>query len=108
MLLEAELAFEYEPWEVVLLNPFQVDFYSHERVGKAFKQQSKRIRAIKYKPDFVGDGWIMETKGKKTADFQLKWKLFKHYLLINDLKFVLFMPANKKEILTSIEIIKNL
>lgn len=108
LLGEAEIEFEYEPWEVVLLDPFQVEFLSYERIGKNFKQQSKRVRSIKYIPDFVGRGWIMETKGKKTADFQIKWKLFKRYLIDNDMSFVLFMPTNKKEIITSIEIIKTL
>lgn len=38
----------------------------------------------------------------------IKWKLFKKYLKTNDLHYTLFMPTTKKEILESIQIIKNL
>ncbi len=54
------------------MNPFEYDDVSYERIGNKFKLQSKKIRAIKYTPDFVGSKWVMETKGKKTPDFQLK------------------------------------
>lgn len=49
----------------------------------------------------------METKGKRTADFNIKWKLFRKYLQENDIEVTLFMPTNKKEILESIKIIKD-
>lgn len=90
------------------MNPFEYDDVSYERIGNKFKLQSKKIRAIKYTPDFVGSKWVMETKGKRTPDFQLKWKLFKWYLKEHDLKYLLMMPTNKKEIIASIEYIKNL
>lgn len=49
----------------------------------------------------------METKGKRTPDFNLKWKMFKKYLIDNKMDdFVLFMPSNQREIKTCIEIIK--
>jgi hypothetical protein len=44
----------------------------------------------------------------KTPDFQIKWKLFKKHLEDNRIDAVLFMPTNKKEIITSIQIIKQL
>lgn len=81
---------------------------SYEKVGKKFKEQSKKIRKNSYKPDFVGKGWIMETKGLRTPDFNIKWKLFKRYLLRHELEYILFMPSNRREIISSIEIIKEL
>jgi len=92
----------------LLLDKFQYPILCYERVGKVFKQQSIHIRKMTYTPDFVGKRWIIETKGKKTPEFMQKWKLFKKHLLNNKLKFVLFMPTNKREILTSIQVIKNL
>ena len=50
----------------------------------------------------------METKGMRTPDFNIKWKLFKRYLMEQQLKYILFMPTSKKEIIQSIEIIKEL
>jgi len=90
------------------LNPFEFEQMSYERIGSKFKPQSKKVRAIKYTPDFIGKGWVMETKGKKTPDFQLKWKLFKKYLYDNNMQYFLSMPTNKREIITSIDLIKEL
>lgn len=108
LLCEQELLFEYEPWTVVLADSFISEVISYERIGKNFKQQRFKIQPISYTPDFVGSSWIMETKGKKTPDFVLKWKLFKKYLAERGLRYTLFMPTNKREIITSIEIIKTL
>lgn len=43
-----------------------------------------------------------------TPDFSIKWKLFKKYLEDNKLNFTLFLPRSKKEIIESINIIKEL
>lgn len=102
------LLFEYEPWTVVLADSFLSEIISYERIGKNYKQQRFKVQPISYTPDFVGDAWIIETKGKKTPDFILKWKLFKKHLAENGLKFTLFMPTNKREIIQSIEIIKTI
>ena len=108
LLAKAEIPFTYETWEVTLLEPFVYDIDSYERIGTKFKLQSKKVRGIKYTPDFIGKNWIIETKGKKTPDFQIKWKLFKDYLRKHSLEYALFMPTNKREIIQSIEIIKQL
>lgn len=100
LLTENNITYYYEPKTVVLLNKF--NFNSLERVGKAFKEVNS-IRAITYTPDFVGIFWVMETKGKKTPDFLLKWKLFKTYLIEKGIQPHLFLPTNKKEILLCID-----
>ncbi len=102
------IIFEYEPWEVVLIEPFTYELTSYERIGKVYKEQRHKLRKTSYKPDFIGDGWIIETKGKRTPDFQLKWKLFKRYLIENEYDGTLFMPTNRKEIIHSINVIKEL
>ena len=45
---------------------------SYERKVKKFVESSKKIRAITYTPDFVGLDWIMEVKGMRTPDFNIK------------------------------------
>jgi hypothetical protein len=100
LLADNGIIYYYEPKTVTLLDKFS--YNSTERVGKLFKEVNK-IRAITYTPDFVGLFWIMETKGKKTPDFLLKWKLFKTYLIGKNLYPHLFLPTNKREILVCVE-----
>lgn len=99
LLKENNIAFSYEPYKVLLVPSFKFD--SLERVGKQFKAVST-VRQMTYTPDFVGSFWVMETKGKQTADFVLKWKLFKQLLASFDVYPPLFLPTNKKEIVESI------
>lgn len=104
-LTEAGISFEYEPVSVVLLPAFEHLFESYERKKKTFKPITNKVRAITYKPDFVGSGWIMETKGRRTPDFNLRWKLFKYLLKDEDWK--IFMPRTLKEIDEAIKVIQN-
>lgn len=107
LLKQNNIYFEYEPWEVLLLDSFVCDLEVFEKSRKKYtKRNQSKLRKITYTPDFVGENWIIETKGRKTADFMLKWKLFKKYLMDNNLKYTLFMPTNTKEILESIKYIK--
>lgn len=104
LLTEAGIEFEYEPFAITLIEPQEMT--SWEKWGKMFKQIDK-TRATTYTPDFMGKYWCIETKGKKTPDFIIKWKLFKKYLVDNKLDdILLFMPTNLKEIKQCIEIIK--
>ncbi len=109
LLEESGLEFKYEPWVVELKQPFVAKVKSYERIGKkkVYKLQSNKIKGITYTPDFVGVDWIIETKGVRTADFNIRWKLFKKYLLDNNLEYRLYMPGSKKEIVESIKLIKN-
>src|SRR3990167_5711997 len=81
LLKDNNIFFEYEPYEVVLIEPFSYELLSYERIGKEFKQQRQKVRKMSYKPDFIGEGWIIETKGRKTPEFLIKWKMFKRYLI---------------------------
>jgi hypothetical protein len=106
LLTENQIPFEYEPTKIELIPSRKYDTISFERIGKQFKPIAT-TRSVSYTPDFVGKGWIIETKGMKTPDFQIKWKLFKKYLDDNNKEVSLFMPTNKKEIIQSINYIKN-
>jgi len=66
---------------------------------------SKPMRAIKYTPDFEGDGFIIECKGRPNETFSMRWKMFKKYLRINNPTAILFKPQNQKECDRTIQII---
>ena len=109
LLEEEQIPFVYEKLKFTLVPGFTYEKPSYERIGKKkkFIPQRKKVAAITYTPDFVGDGWIIETKGQRTTAFNIKWKLFKKYLLDHGLDFTLYMPTNKGEIIQTIELIKN-
>ena len=60
---------------------------------------------IKYTPDFIGDDFIIETKGRANESFPLRWKMFKYLMhLMND-KRILYKPQSQSECLRTIELI---
>ena len=61
-------------------------------------KKAKIILNIKYTPDFVGRGFIIETKGRANESFPLRWKMFKKLVAENKIEpFVLYKPQNQKE-----------
>lgn len=105
-LTEHGIAFEYEPIAFEIFPGFKYPNTSWEKVGKKFTDQ-RTVRKITYTPDFVGTNWIIETKGVRTESFNLKWKMFKQYLIEHDLHYDLYAPSNKKEIQLVINFILN-
>lgn len=110
VLKEHKIKFSYETLVVPLLDSFEYEPTCWERVGKNFKQQRKKVNKITYKPDFIGDSnlWIIETKGYFTPVARIKWKLFKQWLVENNLQTQLFMPTNKTEVKKTVELIKEI
>ena len=106
------IKFDYEKEKFVLMEKFKYDGVSIEKRKKkgklVFDQALTSIRSTTYLPDFTNlkDGWIIEVKGMKTDVFSLKWKLFKQYLVKNNLNYELYMPGSKKQILQCIGMIK--
>tara|TARA_R100000655_G_scaffold94544_1_gene136029 strand:+ start:736 stop:1335 length:600 start_codon:yes stop_codon:yes gene_type:complete len=104
--------FDYEKEKFVLLDKLKYEGVSIEKRKKkgklVFDQALSSIRSTTYLPDFTNlkDGWIIEVKGLKSDVFNLKWKLFKHYLVKNNLNYELYMPGSKKQILQCIDMIK--
>lgn len=68
------------------------------QILEPFTYNDKKIRGMYFTPDFVGDDFIIECKGFMNDAFPLRWKLFKHYLLINNLRYDLYLPRNKKDV----------
>ena len=69
-----------------------------------------KVRDITYTTDFVDPNgkWIIEVKGFANDVFPIKWKLFKNHLMENGYTYALFLPKNQKQVLETIELIKQL
>jgi hypothetical protein len=102
---KAGLKFEYEPYRITLLPGFRYEGFSMERKGKKLKPAWIKQQAVTYMPDFVGEGWIIETKGYERPLSAMKWKLFKRYLKQNNENIDLYKPHTRKEVHQCIELI---
>jgi hypothetical protein len=104
-----QIPFKYEEITFTLLDAFTFDNLCYEVVKskKQFIEASNKIRPITYTPDFVGNNWIIETKGNPNDSWPLRWKLFKKYLVDNNFKYSIFVPKNQKQVNETINIIKN-
>ena len=67
-LKKAKVFAEYEGETFTLIDGFEFNTSSHERQsngkGQFVDRGNKKILPIKYTPDFVGDGFVIETKGR--------------------------------------------
>ena len=86
---------------------FNIDSYERQSNGKGeFKNRgNKKILPIKYTPDFIGDGFIIECKGRANESFPMRWKLFKGYINTVQPYVTLYKPQNQKECDQVIELI---
>src|SRR6056300_1550972 len=92
----------YEGETFELSEGFYFPFECYERCGNGkgeFKDRGKaKVLNIKYTPDFIGKGFVIECKGRANESFPLRWKLFKR--LIKERKlgpYTLYKPQNQKE-----------
>jgi hypothetical protein len=60
-----------------------------------------------YTPDFINleQGFIIETKGLRTPEFRMRFKLFLKYLHDTGQDLDVYIPSNQKEVDTTIELI---
>jgi hypothetical protein len=109
-LKDLNIPFKYEEHTFELIPSFEFTNDSYELYKKKgeryFGTQREHIRSMTYTPDFVGSGWIIETKGNPNDAFPVKWKLFKKYIVDHNLKIDLYMPRNQKQVDEVIQIIK--
>ena len=114
MILDREgIEFEYEAYKFDLLDSFHfpVDCYERQANGKGdmINRGNKKVNGISYTPDFVGDGFYIETKGYANESFPLRWKLFKSLLAddphsLSDV--ALYKPQKISECETVVKLIK--
>ena len=109
-LKEHNIHFEYEKHKFTLFEGFKpIKFlcYMPNKIGDMALDLVK-VRDMTYTPDFVGENWIIETKGRSNDLYPLKLKMFRKFMEGNT-KYKVFMePHNIKQILQCIEIIKTL
>ena len=111
-LKKAKIRALYEGETFELQEAFDFPFESFERCGNGkgdYKNRgNKKILNIKYTPDFVGKGFIIETKGRANESFPLRWKMFKKLLTENKIApLTLYKPQNQKECDETIRLILN-
>jgi hypothetical protein len=93
-LKKAKIKAKYEGETFVLLAGFHFDNEVYER-----------ILPIKYTPDFIGEDFIIETKGRANESFPMRWKLFKRLVMNQFPNVTLYKPQNQKECDETISII---
>ena len=108
-LKKAKIKAKYEGRTYTIQSGFEFNMDSYERQsnGKGeFKNRgNKKILPIKYTPDFIGDGFIIECKGRANESFPMRWKLFKGYINTVQPYVNLYKPQNQKECDQVIELI---
>jgi hypothetical protein len=108
-LKKAKIKAKYEGETFVLLNGFHFENEVYERQsngkGEYKNRGCKRILPIKYTPDFIGDTFIIETKGRANESFPMRWKLFKQLVMKQFPNYTLYKPQNQKECDRTIELI---
>jgi len=108
-LKEAGINFKYEGETFELLPSFNFNNECFERQsnskGDFIDRGNKKVLNIKYTPDFVGDDFIIETKGRANDSFPLRWKMFKHLMNTKKDYRTLYKPQNQKEVDETIRLI---
>ena len=111
-LKKAKIKAKYEGETFVLINGFHLANEAYERQangkGEFANRGGKRILPIKYTPDFIGEDFIIETKGRPNESFPIGWKLFKRLVSEQFPNYVLFKPQNQKECDRVIDLIKEM
>jgi hypothetical protein len=99
----------YEGETFVLVNGFNLANESYERQanskGEFRNRGSKKVLPIKYTPDFIGEDFIIETKGRANESFPMRWKLFKKLISEQYPNYTLYKPQNQKECDRVVELI---
>jgi hypothetical protein len=109
-LKKAKIKAQYEGEQFVLVEGFDFPNEAYERQsngkGEYANRGSKKVLPIKYTPDFIGDGFIIETKGRANESFPMRWKLFKKLIADKYPNHTLYKPQNQSECDRTIELIK--
>ena len=110
-LKKAKIPHEYEGKTFELVQKFKFEGLLMDKgktKGKTtFKQKPGNIRNISYTPDFINleEGFIIETKGIRTPEFKMRFKLFLKHLYDTNQKLDVYVPSNQKEVDATINLI---
>lgn len=107
---KAGIEIKYEGETFTLIPEFEFKSSSYERQsngkGEFVDRGNKKVQSLKYTPDFIGNGFIVECKGRANESFPLRYKMFKWFLSKNRPNIVLFKPQNQSDVDNMINIIK--
>ena len=110
-LKKAKIKADYEGRTYTLIEGFDFESSSYERQsngkGQFVDRGNKKIQPIKYTPDFIGNDFIIETKGRANESFPMRWKLFKKFINKCYPRVTLYKPQNQKECDQVIELLTN-
>lgn len=107
---ESDIKLDYEKHKFILLPSFIFGNNSYENSkSKGFINNTTKVRAITYTPDFVNleKRIIIECKGFATEVFNIKLKLFKYLINTDKLNFDIYIPRNQKQVKEVLNILKN-
>ena len=115
-LKKAKINAAYEGSTYTIFEGFDLNKTCYERCangkGEYKDRGNKKILPIKYTPDFLDiqdpPRFIIECKGNPNEAFPIRWKLFKHYLIKNNIKADLFMPRNQKDCAEVVKILQEI
>ena len=97
----AKIKAKYEGVSYELIPSFDFKNKCYERQanskGEYRNRGGKAIRKVTYTPDFTGDNFIIECKGRPNESFPIRWKLFKMYASKKLPKVNIYKPQNQKE-----------
>ena len=100
-LKKAKIKAKYEGETYIIQEGFEFKNKSYERQsngkGQMINRGSKKVLPIKYTPDFIGDSFIIECKGRANESFPLRWKMFKNHVNEHMKHVTLYKPQNQKE-----------
>ena len=110
-LKKAKIEAAYEGAQYEVFSGFKFPNVSIERCangkGEYKNRGEKKILPIKYTPDFVGDDFIIECKGRANESFPLRWKMFKKHVSSELPHVIIYKPQNQKECDETIKLIKS-
>jgi len=103
---ELGVEYQYEGISYQLLPSFKYKGVYYKTTAKStlMKDKTGSLQLpISYTPDFVSTThrFVIETKGfiLSNHSFNIRWKLFLHYLHTNDMTdYLVFMPKNQKQV----------
>ena len=108
-LKKANIKCKYEGETFVLINGFHLENEVYERQansnGDFINRGSKRILPINYTPDFIGDNFIIETKGRANESFPIRWKLFKKLVTEQFPDYTIYKPQCQVECQETVRLI---